>query len=271
MKHFDIKRFTQTFCRLMLIRQRMYIRFFIGLTLCCSLVSIFSFNPFDLEAVSADSMAVRLFPVSSFIIFVLMSILVLAGAFIISDLKHKQDRIGELVLPATNLEKFTARILGSSVVIIAVSFAAIVVGDLLQQGVNMLLHEGSHMSYLKILYKMLFREERIFDNGNATFSTLFYSYIASYGFYVLGGVFFRKNAWILTTIAGFVLSIGSILLFIAYTYLIYTKTDYVVYMPEGVTTDYYGFLCIGFSLICIALAYRIFVRLQAVNNKWVNL
>lgn len=79
----------------------------------------------------------------------------LCGSAIISDLRNKQDKISELTLPASNLEKFVARCIGATFVVMLIVAAAFVVGDLLQQGVNMLIHKGSHASMLMLLFKKM--------------------------------------------------------------------------------------------------------------------
>lgn len=88
--------------------------YFLGLMLGYAFACIAVANPFKFEALTDDIYKESFFRVSGFMTVVTIIILVLCGSTIISDLKMKQQKIDELMFPATNLEKFTARFLGST-------------------------------------------------------------------------------------------------------------------------------------------------------------
>ena len=56
--------------------------------------------------------------------------------------------------------------------------------------------------------------------------------ISGNAFYLLGGMLFRKTAWLKTTLAVIVISIALFSMFVGYAYVVYGYTNYVVYMPE---------------------------------------
>lgn len=278
METFNIQRFGNVCTRLVMLRKKEYFNIFLAITLFVALSCIFACNPFSGEAKETLEYAYSFFQVVGSIYVFAVVLIIVNGANIIRDLKTKQQRIDELVLPATNLEKFTARVLASTVLVLILAAAGIVAGDILQMLINMLLHKGTFGSIslyaTKQMYSMM--ETSIIAIENVAHKPIRFMFvltlISSNAFYLLGGMLFRKTAWLKTTLAVIVISIALFCLFVGYAYVVYGYTNYVVYMPEWMQESWFNItLLIVQTCACYYFAYRIYCRLQAINTRWLNI
>lgn len=278
METFNIQRFGNVCTRLVMLRKREYFNIFLAITLFVALSCIFACNPFSGEAKETLEYAYSFFQVVGSIYVFAVVLIIVNGANIIRDLKTKQQRIDELVLPATNLEKFTARVLASTVLVLILAAAGIVAGDILQMLINMLLHKGTFGSIslyaTKQMYSMM--ETNILAIENVAHKPIRFMFvltlISSNAFYLLGGMLFRKTAWLKTTLAVIVISIALFSMFVGYAYVVYGYTNYVVYMPEWMQDSWFTItLLIVQTCACYYFAYRIYCRLQAINTRWLNI
>ncbi|MBF1498042.1 MAG: hypothetical protein HXN81_04540 [Prevotella pallens] len=278
METFNIQRFGNVCTRLVMLRKREYFNIFLAITLFVALSCIFACNPFSGEAKETLEYAYSFFQVVGSIYVFAVVLIIVNGANIIRDLKTKQQRIDELVLPATNLEKFTARVLASTVLVLILAAAGIVAGDILQMLINMLLHKGTFGSIslyaTKQMYSMM--ETNILAIENVAHKPIRFMFvltlISSNAFYLLGGMVFRKTAWLKTTLAVIVISIALFSMFVGYAYVVYGYTNYVVYMPEWMQESWFNItLLIVQTCACYYFAYRIYCRLQAINTRWLNI
>lgn len=278
METFNIQRFGNVCTRLVMLRKREYFNIFLAITLFVALSCIFACNPFSGEAKETLEYAYSFFQVVGSIYVFAVVLIIVNGANIIRDLKTKQQRIDELVLPATNLEKFTARVLASTVLVLILAAAGIVAGDILQMLINMLLHKGTFGSIslyaTKQMYSMM--ETSILAIENVAHKPIRFMFvltlIPSNAFYLLGGMLFRKTAWLKTTLAVIVISIALFSMFVGYAYVVYGYTNYVVYMPEWMQESWFNItLLIVQTCACYYFAYRIYCRLQAINTRWLNI
>lgn len=278
METFNIQRFGNVCTRLVMLRKKEYFNIFLAITLFVALSCIFACNPFSGEAKETLEYAYSFFQVVGSIYVFAVVLIIVNGANIIRDLKTKQQRIDELVLPATNLEKFTARVLASTVLVLILAAAGIVAGDILQMLINMLLHKGTFGSIslyaTKQMYSMM--ETSIIAIENVAHKPIRFMFvltlISSNAFYLLGGMLFRKTAWLKTTLAVIVISIALFSMFVGYAYVVYGYTNYVVYMPEWMQDSWFNItLLIVQTCACYYFAYRIYCRLQAINTRWLNI
>lgn len=278
METFNIQRFGNVCTRLVMLRKREYFNIFLAITLFVALSCIFACNPFSGEAKETLEYAYSFFQVVGSIYVFAVVLIIVNGANIIRDLKTKQQRIDELVLPATNLEKFTARVLASTVLVLILAAAGIVAGDILQMLINMLLHKGTFGSIslyaTKQMYSMM--ETNILAIENVAHKPIRFMFlltlISGNAFYLLGGMLFRKTAWLKTTLAVIVISIALFSMFVGYAYVVYGYTNYVVYMPEWMQDSWFNItMLIVQTCACYYFAYRIYCRLQAINTRWLNI
>ena len=278
METFNIQRFGNVCTRLVMLRKREYFNIFLAITLFVALSCIFACNPFSGEAKETLEYAYSFFQVVGSIYVFAVVLIIVNGANIIRDLKTKQQRIDELVLPATNLEKFTARVLASTVLVLILAAAGVVAGDILQMLINMLLHKGTFGSIslyaTKQMYSMM--QTSILAIENVLHKPIRFMFlltlISGNAFYLLGGMLFRKTAWLKTTLAVIVISIALFSMFVGYAYVVYGYTNYVVYMPEWMQESWFNItLLIVQTCACYYFAYRIYCRLQAINTRWLNI
>lgn len=278
METFNIQRFGNVCTRLVMLRKKEYFNIFLAITLFVALSCIFACNPFSGEAKETLEYAYSFFQVVGSIYVFAVVLIIVNGANIIRDLKTKQQRIDELVLPATNLEKFTARVLASTVLVLILAAAGIVAGDILQMLINMLLHKGTFGSIslyaTKQMYSMM--QTSILAIENVLHKPIRFMFlltlISGNAFYLLGGMLFRKTAWLKTTLAVIVISIALFSMFVGYAYVVYGYTNYVVYMPEWMQESWFNItLLIVQTCACYYFAYRIYCRLQAINTRWLNI
>lgn len=278
MENFNIQRFGNVCSRLVMIRKKEYFKMFLGLMLAFTLCCVLACNPFHLEALSDEDYKLAFLKISGLIGVISFIIVVLSGSMIISDLKTKQQRIDELALPATNLEKFVARAIGSTLLAVIILVVAFFVADLLQMLINMLLHKGTFASTtvavkdtimkLEELDTLDVKKERSMLVSISMVMTLF----ATNAYYILGGMLFRKSAWLKASLAFVLLTIIVFSLFVGYAYLVYKYTDYVAYIPEWLNNEL-GLVIFNTIqiVVCYYFAYRIYCRLQAINTRWLNI
>ena len=278
METFNIKRFGNVCTRLVMLRKKEYFNIFLAITLFVALICIFACNPFSGEAKETLEYAYSFFQVVGSIYAFAVVFITVNGANIIRDLKTKQQRIDELVLPATNLEKFTARVLASTVLILIIIVAGIMVADVLQMLINMLLHKGTFASFCLSSFNVAFTELQtsILAIENVLHKPIRFMFlltlISGNAFYLLGGMLFRKTAWLKTTLAIIILSIVFFSMFVGYAYVVYAYTSYVVYTPEWMQSAWFNIALIMVQICaCYYFAYRIYCKLQAINTRWLNI
>ena len=278
METFNIKRFGNVCTRLVMLRKKEYFNLFLAVVLFVGLFCVFTCNPLSGDAIEPLQYKYLFLQLGITIYSFSLILITLYGANIIRDLKTKQQRIDELVLPATNLEKFTARVLASTVLILIIIVAGIMVADVLQMLINMLLHKGTFASFCLSSFNVAFTELQtsILAIENVLHKPIRFMFlltlISGNAFYLLGGMLFRKTAWLKTTLAVIVISIALFSIFVGYAYVVYGYTNYVVYTPEWMQESWFNItLLIVQTCACYYFAYRIYCRLQAINTRWLNI
>ena len=278
METFNIQRFGNVCTRLVMLRKKENFNLFLAIVLFVGLFCVFTFNPLSGDAIEPLQYKYLFLQLGMTIYSFSLILITLYGANIIRDLKTKQQRIDELVLPATNLEKFTARVLASTVLILIIIVAGIMVADVLQMLINMLLHKGTFASFCLSSFNVAFTELQtsILAIENVLHKPIRFMFlltlISGNAFYLLGGMLFRKTAWLKTTLAVIVISIALFSMFVGYAYVVYGYTNYVVYMPEWMQESWFNItLLIVQTCACYYFAYRIYCRLQAINTRWLNI
>ena len=266
MKNFDINRFGKVMSRLILVRRRSIIKLFAGFLIGFFVIAIMFFPFFHRSVMSDADIRIRLWGISPFISAVLAMSLFIIATFIISDLGKRQQRINEMMLPATNLEKFLARVILVSVVyplLIAIAFIA---ADGLQQLTTMLIFYGGRASLVATWYE--------YCQSSSTGSPLWVRaeiVLLTNSFTLLGGMFFRKVAWLKTLISLFVIIIGIAMSLTTFAYLLYEYTDYeLVLTNNALTTVISNLICIGLTVLMYWSSYKLYTRLQVINNRWRN-
>ena len=268
MKKFDINRFGRVLSRLILVRRRTIKNLFLGF-----LIAFFFFmtirvcDIFTWLARSTEQLQINLMGSVDFIVNILSAAFFIMGTFVINDLKLRQSRISEMMLPATNVEKFMARVVLVSIVFPLIAVGAFLTADVLQQIVSMLVNHGARASMTAIAID--------FIQTTSSLSPLWVqleAILLTNAFTILGGMFFRKTAWLKTIISlGLILMIvAGLVMFIGY--MLFTHTDYQLSIPNDFFGDITGnIICLALSILMYWAAYKLYTRLQVINNRWINI
>ena len=180
--------------------------------------------------------------------------------------QKKQQRIAWLMLPATNLEKFTSR------------WIYMLVFSLVGGVLPFFVADGIHLVYLwatnnpvqnplvdTTSYLFEFIPFVKFDCPLIDAIDLFLVYVAIHSIFLLGGVFFKKFHFIATS-AVFALAMAALT----------TGVNSLGYRDKVTPPEYIidDIISIGISVfiisLCTWLAYRLFCRWQVVTHKFAN-
>ena len=186
--------------------------------------------------------------------------IMISGCWIGSNLKTKQQIIMYKMLPASNLERFLSRYFYITFIWIMGGILAFVAADLVQIIVNIIIGNevNSSIQFIYITISDGSEEGLPFIE----FLAMYLVYVWIHSLYILGGVFFRKNQFVLTTLVNIVLAI-------VLTKII-KETGIFIFIDDIQTTFIIVFLILLIALNYY-LSYKLFCRIQVINNKWINL
>lgn len=208
--------------------------------------------------------------VTMFVFFLFMGV---GGCYMTNIMKTKQQRASYLSLPASMAEKFVARYLWCTVGFLLMYLVAMVIAELLQTVLCLAVHgevAGSviagiveNLSSIKV--NNIKSDISDYELGLLV-ATVISVLVCSHSTYLLGGVFFRKFNWILTTSAYYVISTAASLVLVAFDMEKFTnKAD------DSFTFAYYIIaFCVAATIFCYWASYRLFCRSQVICNKIVN-
>ena len=201
-----------------------------------------------------------------------------AGCMIFKNMLTKQQRISFMALPASNLEKFIARFLWTNVGYLLIVILSIIFADILLALFSLCLGEGVHGSVVFAIC------ERLFDghgcmriSGNRLPDFYFYLWMTTVVFFFQSswtfiGTLFRKNAW-LWAICLEVLFGSVFVVFLDSDPFWFTSFYSSLYDAIGVRWMVLSHSVLGLAASALLYwgSYKLFVRMQVINNKWVNI
>ena len=211
--------------------------------------------------------------VALFVGFVLMMV---AGCSIFKNLLSKQNRITFLSLPASNLEKYISRFIWVNVGYAIMFVIAVIFADLLLALFSLMLGLGVHGSVTVTLFAELFESK----------TTVLYSRILNPGYFsvmvctimlfmqsswTLLGTLFRKNAWLWTLcIQVFLGTSWAMAIFGSDSFLSQLWLSF--HSTLGHDLFFWTHIILGLAASALMYwgSYRIFCRMQVINNKWLN-
>lgn len=196
--------------------------------------------------------------------------MVTCGSLIVSELGNKRNRISAFMLPASRLEKFVARYLILTIGLPLAAGIGYAAGDLLQMAANQVVFgycRSSVAIFVVTLHDMLPRLSLNFDDTLLALELMVWF---PHSLFLIAGTLFRRHAWVLSNLLMFVLSA-----LLSTAVLWGAKTLFYSLAPDGI----YSVGVIMLYMMALAaviafnywVAYRIYSRMQAVNNKWFNL
>lgn len=200
------------------------------------------------------------------------------GAWTFPGLSSKQNRTSLFLLPASNAEKFLTSYIRVVLTALIMPFCALVAADLIQWLVSLIIN--SEHATLLTPCAVRFAFGAIIDVGEElswaiTVSLLNVLWLHS--FFLLSGVFFKKLQLLWGTITlGVLAVIVSTSIAVAGLLWIdwWKESDFYAievypWVEEAIKI---GFCVVNLLLVVLNywLAYRIFCRMQVINNKFIN-
>ncbi len=214
---------------------------------------------------------------TSFALFVFLIICSIGGCWIFNNMKTKEQRITFKMLPATDLEKFVARALYATIVWWLMAFVAFCLADLFRMLISLIAGIDIVKSAIPDFLNMLFGGN---DHNISIFGETDMTYVLPLTFaanawafwvhslYILGGALFRRRQFVLTTLAHCIIGL-------AFTPII---VDFVDSLDKATAEQMFctvmwtaGSVFTLLFLLNWWLSYKIFRRMQVINNKWLNL
>lgn len=260
-----------------------YVRSTLGLAFVFSFICIFyQFNWRSNGYVTYNDVKdLYLGNVSGMFMFISFIIFFFCGSRIFINMKTKASRSLFLMLPATNMEKFTSRllytVLGTSLMIVA----SWMIADIIQFVFSLFLTPGMQGSLVGTAFEELFLKNNfdsshfVVRNGTSVLGQTFpvgmfllSLTIFTHSFFTLGGTVFRKSATLLTICSSF------ILMFLMALISSFVDDDVLVHFVQSMQPNTFGWLMVNVFLLLSVFnywaSYKLFTHMQIINNKWFN-
>ena len=260
-----------------------YVRSTLGLAFVFSFICIFyQFNWRSNGYVTYNDVKdLYLGNVSGMFMFISFIIFFFCGSRIFINMKTKASRSLFLMLPATNMEKFTSRllytVLGTSLMIVA----SWMIADIIQFVFSLFLTPGMQGSLVGTAFEELFLKNNfdsshfVVRNGTSVLRQTFpvgmfllSLTIFTHSFFTLGGTVFRKSATLLTICSSF------ILMFLMALISSFVDDDVLVHFVQSMQPNTFGWLMVNVFLLLSVFnywaSYKLFTHMQIINNKWFN-
>ena len=274
MSNFDIKRFAR-------VAQWTWRMNFKGVLSFAAGLSIGYLGPYIgwiypyLKGMPADGES-RLIERIAFCVVIYFIVVIISGTWIFANMQTKAQRTTVKLLPATDLEKFLVNFLAVTLGAAVMAIVAFCIADIVRIVVCLIFGIDHVAIGLPYFLQMIFTDTdfagssvnagRIFPTA-VNFTALGWCLWAQ-SLYVLGGTVLRRYQFVIT-------SAVHVLLFIAFAVVVSYGSGNVetTVMGEGLAPVFYA---IGTVLAAIAVlnwwfSYRVFKRMQVINNKWINL
>lgn len=289
---FDKTRFVKLLKWDMMTERKDYMRFAIGIALtltflfCATIISRY-FD--DVNGYTEDLIIMfkksTVMILSNFAWTVYLFAIFLGASFVFKNVATKQQRIAFFSLPASNLEKFLVRLFHVMIGYPLCFLVALAFADIMQLFLSFILLKGPDYSVLvkmiTMLYSPIYNEISgevikgclLFPHGFTLVGIMeslsYLTFFAfNYAFWIFCGTLFRRNAWLLTLASQVVIGFVVIMIIRVFPF------PSVGNLPNESSALALAYLCIAIAWVVIALmywgSYRLFSRMQVINNKWLN-
>lgn len=280
MKQFDISRFGALLKWHLMSNHRQILNIFFALTIGFFAMMLFFTQVLDFQVLDDGPSTIRLYQMRLEMsmmtgLFCIFICVLVSAARIFRNMKSTSQRITFLMLPASNFEKWLVRFLHATLFTFLLACLALVAADVVRMLIAPL-WDKPFMSGVALLLKDRNRVEVPVDSYKA-FVFLFMmgsTLLISHATYILGGALFRKSPFVLTTLVMFVLSVlvGQVLhdsqLMNEITLADYNPQTGLYISPWVWIAGTVNYLL---ALLFYWLSYKLFCRMQVINNKWLNL
>lgn len=274
MSNFDIKRFTR-------VAQWTWRMNFKGVLSFAAGLSIGYLGPYIgwiypyLKGMPADGEG-RLVNSISMCTVIYLIVVIISGTWIFANMQTKAQRTTVKLLPATDLEKFLVNFLAVTLGAAVMAIVAFFVADILRILTCLVVGVDYVTFSLPYFLQMVFTNADITGNLTSAGST----YPTAVNFVAAGWCFWAQSLYILggTALRRYQFAITSTVhaaLFIAMTVVVAYGNGNIeaTVMDEGLAPTFYtiGAVLFGIAVLNWWFSYRIFSRMQVINNKWINL
>ena len=289
---FDKTRFVKLLKWEMMTERKDYMRFAIGIALtltflfCATIISRY-FN--DVNGYPEDTLImfkkdiVMILSILAWTVYLFA--IFLGASFVFKNVATKQQRIAFFSLPASNLEKFLVRLFHVMIGYPLCFLVALAFADIMQLFLSFILLKGPDYSVVVKSVTALFTPIYSDLNGEIIKGCLLFphgftlvgimeslSYLTffafNYAFWIFCGTLFRRNAWLLTLASQVVIGFVVIMIICVFPF---PSIGNSLNESSALALAY---LCIAIAWVVIALmywgSYRLFSRMQVINNKWLN-
>ena len=289
---FDKTRFVKLLKWEMMTERKDYMRFAIGIALtltflfCATIISRY-FD--DVNGYPEDTLImfkkdiVMILSILAWTVYLFA--IFLGASFVFKNVATKQQRIAFFSLPASNLEKFLVRLFHVMIGYPLCFLVALAFADIMQLFLSFILLKGPDYSVVVKSVTALFTPIYSDLNGEIIKGCLLFphgftlvgimeslSYLTffafNYAFWIFCGTLFRRNAWLLTLASQVVIGFVVIMIICVFPF---PSIGNSLNESSALALAY---LCIAIAWVVIALmywgSYRLFSRMQVINNKWLN-
>lgn len=189
------------------------------------------------------------------------------ASFLFYHLKKKPWCSAYLMWPASNLEKYLVSLVLNVVMAAIGTIICVIIADALRVLVDAL--SGRIVVWA---IPMIFDLKTFNLNPLIAFGPFLSEILLIHAAYILGGTLFRKQQFVLTTIA--IVIIGYIMMFTWHSPVIDNANLFDLdEKGKSVPNAWFYVVSIGgylLTALCYWLSYKIFCRMQVINNKWLN-
>lgn len=280
-KIFDLQRFGNLAKWDILTNKKFYIRMAIGLT--TALAFIYCFNTWiDMSKFGKDFDGnFILDSLASMSIFISTIVMYVAGTYIFNNMQTKEMRIEFLMQPASHFEKYMVRFLSMTVGVFIIIIASLAVADLIHQLFCLVADynvRGSVVMHILQAFNSDDARPGLFvvrgmemkmSAATIEYAALIFLLI-NHAFYTFCGSLFRRNAWLLAICSHFILGFTIMLCTVKLASM--GIFDMIFASETSISITVNTILVLGTVITGLLYygSYKIFTRMQVINNKWFN-
>ena len=242
-------------------------RFYVTMPISVAIALTFIFSIFSLsydDTVDIQNLLLEEGVNTARVFYVMMMILMAANIF--CNMKTKQARIAFLMLPGTLYEKYLVRLFGVTVMAALSFLAGLVFADAMQYLISEMMGANGYSVALHLFMPLPAETDTEVQGTLLDGLVSVAIFLSLHSFYVFCGALFRFRPMLLASC----IFIGVTIFFIALDTVIISNTP----LKKLLDSDVFDYLFPAFLLFVTVFFYwasfRIFTRMQVINNKWIN-
>ena len=197
---------------------------------------------------------------------------ILNASNILFTIRTRNEFVNFMMLPATHTEKFCSNFIFQTVIRFVCMIASIMLADALQAVISLIMTHDAYsltLATANVLYDTLIEGEGVKEIIKILFV---------HSTFILGGCFFRKRQALFTILAWILIPLSVSVVVVLACWGIVALADECNYsitiemLPEWEKyVDIAGYtITVAWSMLNYWMSYRIFRRLQFINNRFFN-